>query len=195
MNEQYDQGSLWSRLWRRPSKRWLLGIPVGAFLTFFAGAVAWAGFEQFVRWSNTESFCISCHEMRDTVYQEYKESTHYKNASGVRAICSDCHVPEAWLPKLWRKIRATNELFHKVAGTIDTPEKFEAKRAELAENVWRSMRATDSRECRNCHTLEDMNLEVQDSRAAQRHSPERRAEKGETCIDCHEGLVHKLPEL
>ncbi len=29
------------------------------------------------------------------VYQEYKETIHYSNRSGVRAICPDCHVPIA----------------------------------------------------------------------------------------------------
>ncbi len=50
------------------------------------------------------------------VYEEYKESIHYKNAAGVRAICSDCHVPREWLPKMVRKVHATNKLYHKIAG-------------------------------------------------------------------------------
>jgi len=29
----------WQRLWRRPRSRWLLGIPVGAFLFFGIGIV------------------------------------------------------------------------------------------------------------------------------------------------------------
>ena len=82
----------------------------------------------------------------------------YKNASGVRAICSDCHVPHAWGPKMIRKIQASNELWHKLMGTIDTPEKFEAKRLELATHVWETMKATDSRECRNCHSFEAMDF-------------------------------------
>ncbi|MBT7758611.1 MAG: Denitrification system component NirT, partial [Rhodospirillaceae bacterium] len=106
-----------------------------------AGIVFWGGFNTYMEYTNTLGFCISCHEMRDTVYQEYKESAHFKNPSGVRAVCSDCHVPKAWTAKLVRKIKASNELYHKVLGTIDTPEKFEAKRLELAEHVWAEMKA------------------------------------------------------
>ncbi len=91
-------------------------------------------------------------------------------------------------------IKATKELYHKVLGTIDTKEKFEAKRLELAENVGASMRATDTRECRNCHSLEHMDLEMQDKSARKKHNAERWAKRGETCIDCHQGIAHELPE-
>jgi len=120
---------------------------------------------------------------------------HYKNASGVRAICSDCHVPKPWIQKVARKIQATfNELPHTIMGTIDTKEKFEAHRLEMAENVWAGMKATDSRECRNCHALETMELKHQDKSARKKHTLERKLKKGETCIDCHQGIAHSLPE-
>jgi len=124
-----------------------------------AGIIFWGGFNTFMEHTNTLGFCISCHEMRDTVYQEYKQSVHYQNPSGVRAICADCHVPKDWTAKLVRKIKASNELYHKIAGTIDTPVKFEAKRLELAENVWAEMKSNDSRECRNCHSYDAMHFE------------------------------------
>ncbi len=56
------------------------------------------------------------------------------------------------------------------------------------------MKATDSRECRNCHALEDMMLEEQDKSARKKHTLERKMEKDETCIDCHKGIAHALPE-
>ena len=55
--------------------------------------------------------------MRDNVYKEYSENTiHYTNRTGVRAICSDCHVPKEWGPKMMRKIQASRELYGKVVG-------------------------------------------------------------------------------
>ena len=180
-------------LWRKPRSRLWLGIPLGGLLMFFAGIVFWGGFNTVMEATNTLGFCTGCHEM-SYVNEEYQESVHYKNTSGVRATCSDCHVPKPWTEKIIRKIKASNELFHKALGTIDTREKFEAKRLELAENVWASMKASDSRECRNCHTLETMDLESQDKSARKKHTMERRDEKGETCIDCHQGIAHELPE-
>ena len=157
-----------------------------------AGIVFWGGFNTFMEYTNTLQFCVSCHEMDQLVYQEYKKTIHYANRTGVRVICSDCHVPKEWTPKLIRKVQATNELFHKILGSINTPEKFEAKRLELAEHVWASMEATDSRECRNCHSFEAMDFEKQRRRVRKIH-PEAMRE-GKTCIDCHKGVAHKLPE-
>jgi nitrate/TMAO reductase-like tetraheme cytochrome c subunit len=182
-------------LWRRPRVWFLLGIPLGGFLMFFAGVIALGAFNTSMEYSNTLGFCTSCHEMRDFVFEEYKKTVHYQNASGVRAVCSDCHVPKPWGAKLMRKIKASyKELPNKVLGTIGTKEKFEAKRRELAEDVWAGMKATDSRECRNCHALESMALAKQDKSAQKKHTLERKTEKGETCIDCHKGIAHKLPE-
>lgn len=180
---------LWNFFWR-PSLKFSLGaiLIVGGV----GGVIFWGGFNTFMEYSNTMQFCTSCHEMRQFVFEEYKKTIHYKNPSGVRAICSDCHVPKEWTPKLLRKIRATNELFHKIFGTIDTREKFEAKRLELAENVWASMKASDSRECRNCHSYDAMDFHKQSRRA--REKMREGLEKGKTCIDCHKGIAHKLPD-
>jgi nitrate/TMAO reductase-like tetraheme cytochrome c subunit len=178
-------GSLWSKI--RNRAYWSI-LAVGVV----GGIIFWGGFNTVLEATNTMTFCISCHEMRDNVYQEYKETIHYKNPSGVQATCSDCHVPKPWIYKFVRKIKASNELYHKALGTIDTREKFEARRLYLAERVWASMRATDSRECRNCHDFNSMDLGEQDSYASKRHV--RAVKKGETCIDCHDGIAHKLPE-
>jgi cytochrome c-type protein NapC len=191
--EQEKHPNWWKKLWQQPRSRYLIGIPLGGMLMFIAGIIFWGGFNTFMEATNTMGFCTGCHEM-EYVYEEYQETVHFKNASGVKAICSDCHVPKPWTAKLVRKIQATNELFHKVLGTINTREKFEAKRLELAENVWASMKASDSRECRNCHALETMAAEEQDKSARKKHTLERKLAKDETCIDCHKGIAHALPE-
>lgn len=183
-----------SRLWTKPRVWWMVGIPIGGFLMFVAGIIFWGGFNTAIHLTNSLWFCTSCHEM-ETVYEEYKETVHYKNASGVRAICPDCHVPKEWGPMMAVKLRATiNELPKKIIGTMDTPEKFEARRLELAKHVWKRMKETDSRECRNCHDFGSMELDLQDKSARKKHIPERVLEKGETCIDCHKGIAHELPE-
>ena len=156
-----------------------------------AGVVFWGAFNTFMEYTNTQEFCVSCHEMRTTVGEEWMQSTHFRNASGVRAICSDCHVPKDWTAKLIRKIHATNELYHHFVGSIDTPQKFEAKRAELAERVWATMKANDSRECRNCHSYEAMDFHKQTQRALEKMQPAM--EEGKTCIECHTGVAHKRP--
>ena len=156
------------------------------------GVVFWGGFNTVLEATNTMEFCISCHEMKSTVYVEYQKSPHYKNASGVRATCPDCHVPKEWVPKIIRKIQASNELYHHFLGSIDTPEKFEAKRAELASHVQVKMKANDSHECRNCHSWDAMDFHKQSQRAQEKM--EQGLKDGKTCIDCHQGIAHSLPK-
>lgn len=175
---------------KRPSAASLGSLLIGGFV---AGIVFWGGFNTAMEATNTESFCISCHEMEENVYQEYKNTIHYSNRSGVRATCPDCHVPKPWVHKIKRKIQASNELFHKALGSIDTPEKFEEKRLQLARNVWKAMKDTDSRECRNCHDFESMDYTAQQRRAMNRHVDG--FDQGKTCIDCHKGIAHSLPAM
>lgn len=184
-------------LWRwftRPSA--LLGQ--GLLLSFglIVGVIFWGGFNTAMEATNSLEFCISCHEMRNTVYVEYQKSIHYSNPSGVRAICSDCHVPHSWGAKTMRKIRASGEIWSKLMGTIDTPELFEAERERLATHVWAVMKATDSRECRNCHSFEAMDFVHQRPRSSEKMEPVALglpSPDGTTCIDCHKGIAHKLP--
>lgn len=176
---------------RKPTAKYSLGLIL--IVGFVAGIIFWGGFNTAMEMTNNETFCISCHEMRVNVYEEYKDTIHYANRTGVRATCPDCHVPKEWVHKVVRKIQASNELLHKALGTIDTPEKFEAKRLELARHVWKAMKETDSRECRNCHNFDSMDYTAQGRRAIQQH--QKGLDKGKTCIDCHKGVAHSLPAM
>jgi len=185
----FSPGGFWRAL-RKPSAKYsLLTLLVGGFV---AGIIFWGGFHTVVEATNTEAFCIGCHEMRNNVYEEYKKTIHYSNRTGVRAVCSDCHVPKEWGPKMLRKIQASREVYGKVTGSIDTREKFEAKRLSLAENEWKRMKANNSLECRNCHSMVSMDPEKQKPRARKQHELAQR--DGETCIDCHKGIAHQKPK-
>ncbi|MCW8908841.1 MAG: NapC/NirT family cytochrome c [Sedimenticola sp.] len=172
------------------SRRIILGTTIGGAIIFFiTGIIFWGGFNTAMEATNTLEFCVSCHEMEENVYEEYKPTIHYSNRTGVRAACSDCHVPDPWVHKMVRKIKASNEVFHKIMGTVDTPEKFDQHRLTMAKRVWKTMKETDSRECRNCHNFESMNPEFQAPRARNQHL--NAFETGQTCIDCHKGIAHK----
>ncbi len=171
------------------SRKVIFGTTIGASLFFMiVGVIFWGAFNTSMEVTNTLKFCISCHEMEENVYQEYKNTIHYNNRSGVRATCSDCHVPRPWIHKVIRKVQATNEVFHKLLGSIDTPEKFDAKRLKMATNVWQAMKDTDSRECRNCHNFDSMAPESQKKRSRKQHA--KAMVDGNTCIDCHKGIAH-----
>ena len=159
---------------------------------FISAIIAIGGFSATMGATNTLDFCVSCHSMRDNVFSEYKQTAHYSNRTGVRVICSDCHVPKDWPHKIMRKIRAAKDVYGTIVGTVDTKEKFEAKRMEMANNDWNAMKASDSRECRNCHSFEAMKAGKQKPRAQERHAQAQ--QEGKTCIDCHKGIAHLLPK-
>ena len=187
------------RYWRTltsPSEYYSLGfLTIGGFI---GGIVFWGAFNTAMEFTNTERFCIGCHVMRDNVYQEIQPTIHFTNRSGVRAKCADCHVPHDWTYKMARKMQASKEVWGSVFGTISTREKFIAKRRELAEREWARFKANDSLECRNCHEFAAMDFTRQSKRGADAHSGSLAAGKnagGKTCIDCHKGIAHRLPDM
>jgi nitrate/TMAO reductase-like tetraheme cytochrome c subunit len=172
------------------NRRMIFGTTLGVAIFFMIiGIIMWGGFNFGLEATNTKEFCISCHEMEENVYQEYKGTIHDANRSGVSAGCPDCHVPRPWFHKMKRKLQASKEVLHKILGTIDTPEKFDAKRLTLAKSEWARMKASDSRECRNCHEISTMDPEAQKPRARKQHYNAMKT--GQTCIDCHKGIAHK----
>ena len=176
----------------RPSVHYSLGfLTLGGFI---AGVIFWGGFNTALEATNKEAFCIGCHEMENNVYQELQTTIHFTNRSGVRATCPDCHVPHNWTDKIARKMQASKEVWGKVFGTINTREKFESKRRELAEHEWERLKANDSLECRNCHNFQYMDFTRQSGRAAKMHSTSL-ASGTKTCIDCHKGIAHHLPDM
>jgi len=182
---------LWGVL-TRPSSVFALGTLVLA--GFIAGIIFWGGFNTALELTNTEKFCVSCHEMRDNVFSELKTTIHFSNRSGVRATCPDCHVPHNWTNKIARKMQASHEVWGHLFGTIDTRDEFVSHRLELAIHEWARLKANDSLECRNCHSSESMDITKQSPRAVQAH--QRYLFTGEkTCIDCHKGIAHQLPDM
>ena len=164
----------------------------GVVLLVFVGGILFTGiFNVGLSYTNRTEFCTSCHSMQWNKV-EWQDSEHFMNHAGVRAGCADCHVPKQFFPKMKAKIVAARDVWHEILGTIDTKEKFEARRLEMAKRVWARLKASDSRECRTCHSWEAMALDDQDRVARKKHA--RAREEGKTCIDCHKGVAHELPE-
>jgi trimethylamine-N-oxide reductase cytochrome c-type subunit TorC len=120
-----------------------------------------------------------------------QETVHWKNNSGVRATCPDCHVPHNWTDKIARKMQASKEVFAQVFGDYDKPGHFEERRIELAKHEWDRFSANKSLECKNCHNYDSMDFETMSPTA--RIQMKQAAEKDQSCIDCHKGIAHKLP--
>lgn len=181
--------TFWNTLRRPPTQISLGVLTLGGFLT---GIIFWGGFNTAMEFTNTESFCISCHEMRDNVYEELQQTVHWSNRTGVRATCPDCHVPHEWTNKIARKMQASKEFWGHVFGTINTREKFLEQRPRLAQNEWARLNANNSLECRNCHDYDSMDWAAMSDEG--RFYMGQAAKTNQSCIDCHKGIAHELPE-
>ncbi len=185
---------LLARYWHAIRSRSTLSLGVVAAFFFLSGIAYMRMFDWGMAVTNTEEFCIACHEMKDHVYPAYTESIHYSNRSGVRATCPDCHVPHEWSDKVVRKVQASQEIWGKITGTIDTPEKFAEQRLHLAKREWKRFEKNNSLECRNCHDETFFSFDRQGAPGTYMHTIMLAA--GEfTCIDCHKGIAHELPEI
>ncbi len=181
-------------LWRtlnRPTKYLTLGaVSLSAFIM---GILFWGGFNTALEATNTEAFCISCHSMENNPYQELQQTVHWSNHSGVRATCPDCHVPHDWSRKIARKMEASHDVWGWLFGTVNTKEKFEDKRLEMASREWKRFSRDNSQACKNCHDYGSMKWEEMSPLA--RKQMKSAAEKDQSCIDCHKGIAHKLPDM
>jgi cytochrome c-type protein NapC len=174
----------------KESRSWTKGLIV-ALAVFVAGMVFAGVFSAGLDHTNRTEFCTSCHTMQ-TNLKELEETKHWKNISGVHASCADCHVPKNFAGKMAAKVLAAKDVFHEILGTIDTPEKYEAHRLDMAQRVWAKMKANGSAECKSCHSFVHMDFSEQDRFARRKH--ENANDRGQSCIDCHKGVAHKLPK-
>ncbi len=184
----------WHWLWKPPERWYLLGIPAGALIFFLIGVV----FVVFVlrpqlTFTESQEFCTSCHEMQ-IPFEQLQHSPHWSNEFGIRATCADCHLPPQLGPSLVAHFDARVDVWAHLTGRIDTPAKFEQNKLRMAEVVWKDLKNMDSATCRRCHSFEAMALNEQSHEAAKHHSPEYIAKTGKTCIDCHKGVAHELPQ-
>lgn len=183
-------GRAWKRL-TSPSARWsVLSLVV---LGLVIGAVAVIGTQVVVARTGTNEFCgTACHSMQ-WVYNEYRESVHFANPSGVQATCHHCHIPHEYPQLLWYKAKAgVHDAIGEMRGVISTEEKFKKARTELAERVWAEFKANDSANCRICHDFTAQVLAAQSETAQTLHR--NRTKDNQTCIDCHTGVAHAAPQ-
>ncbi|MDD2808580.1 NapC/NirT family cytochrome c [Rhodoferax sp.] len=172
-------------------RRWKLTVSLLFGLFIFSVGVGVSG-AYVLAYTSTEEFCTGCHEMTYNL-AEYKGTIHDTNRTGVRAICTNCHVPHEPGPLVWAKIKASKDVFYTyISPSIDTPAKFEAKRATMAHRVWKDMIESDSHQCRSCHRADKMSVDLQSEKAQKRHAKAK--EDGKTCIECHFGIAHHEPE-
>ncbi|MDB1126112.1 NapC/NirT family cytochrome c [Vibrio algarum] len=168
--------------------RFILFLTIGVVI----GWITLGGTASILHSTSNTTFCLSCHSMQ-IPYEEYQGSKHFNNAKGIRAECSDCHIPTDPIDYMITKIKASKDIYHEfITGKIDSEEKYEQHRLAMAEAVWDQMRDNDSATCRSCHDFTAMDPYEQSDSAVTMHK--FGSENNQTCIDCHKGVAHFAPE-
>jgi len=113
--------------------------------------------------------------------KEWMGSKHFSNKFGIQAGCADCHIPHDsdWNYAWTKATTGLQDVFAEMRGGMPDKAAFEAKRGELAKQVWARMKADDSATCRQCHTPGAMDLFAQSEKAAERHRAARESGRGE----------------
>ncbi|WP_025819361.1 pentaheme c-type cytochrome TorC [Shewanella marina] len=182
--------SLWRTL-TTPAKYLSLGtIGISAFIM---GIIFWGGFNTAIDKTSTQEFCISCHSMEANPYKDLQKTVHFSNASGVTATCHDCHIPHNWSDKMVRKLEAVSDIYGWAFGVVDTPEKYASKKLEMASREWKRFDANKSANCKSCHQYKSMKWDKMSPLAVKQMK--RAAETDQSCIDCHKGIAHTLPDM
>ena len=170
----------------RPSAKYSIAALVGGGI--IVGVAGWLTFDATLAATSTEEFCISCHEMEANPWAQMQRTSHFSNAAGLHATCSDCHLPKEFVPKMIRKVEASREVWGTLMGIIDTPEKYAAHTPKMKAREIARLQANDSQECRNCHNTQRMLMASQSAKAREYHQAMKT--NGKTCIDCHSGIAH-----
>jgi len=175
-----------------PSARWSLFTLVVAGIV--VGGVGVIGTQVAVHLTGTDEFCgTACHSHAQFVFPEHKQSAHWANRTGVRAMCVDCHLPHSYPEKLFVKAKVgITDMLAEMRGTIATKEKFEQERWRLANIVWDEMKEDNSSHCRSCHDPAAWDPAKQSDDAKKAHKKFTAGKA--TCIECHTGVAHKEPE-
>ena len=180
-----------NQIFMRPAVKIGLGVLVTG--GFIAGILAWQGFNTAMDATNKEEFCLTCHTMHDNLLPELQKTVHWSNRTGVRARCPDCHVPHNFTDKVARKMQASREVLSHLMGDIGTREKFKEHRIVLAQREWARFAANGSRECRACHDYN--NMDINKMRPTSQVAMRNAAERNQSCMGCHKGIAHQLPDM
>ncbi|SNR73408.1 cytochrome c3 family protein [Desulfurobacterium atlanticum] len=145
------------------------GLVVGLIISL---AVA-----QGVKYSSTEQFCASCHEMK-FAYDAWEENAHgplSSDAGACKATCVDCHLPHDANVVTYLLVK-TKAAVKDVVGHFTGPENF-----DWVGNLEERNRYTYESSCKGCHKVLSDNV---------MHEKYKKGEIKETCIDCHHGVGH-----
>jgi nitrate/TMAO reductase-like tetraheme cytochrome c subunit len=147
--------------WKNPVNRWRL-----LFFGVFFVAVVFGGGYGVLSYTNSPSFCASCHEMAPE-YSTYTASAHNQIS------CVQCHIKPGFTNMVTHKMKSMKEVYYHVTGV---PEQIVQTEEEAVSNT----------NCLKCHSKNRLVTASGDLKV----NHKGHIEKDIPCITCHAGVVH-----
>ncbi|WP_342042379.1 cytochrome c3 family protein [Bacillus sp. OTU2372] len=156
---------LWQKFraidWKNPVNRWkLLFVSLVGCIVIFGGGYGVLSF------TNSPSFCSSCHEMQPE-YTSYTASAHNQIS------CVQCHIKPGTVNMLTHKMKSLKEVYYHVTGVP-------------TQIVQTEEEAVSSQNCLQCHSKNRLVTASGDLKV----NHKGHIEEGIPCITCHSGVVH-----
>lgn len=164
-NPEEKKKSLWRRIkgidWKNPVNRWKL-----LFATLFVLIVGGGAFGGVLAFTNSPTFCASCHEMQPE-FATFEASAHSQIS------CVQCHIQPGAVNMLTHKVKSMKEVYYHVTGI---PEQIVQTPGEAIPNI----------SCQQCHTTNRLVTASGDLMV----NHKKHIDEGIPCITCHAGVAH-----
>lgn len=156
---------LWQKVrnidWHNPVNRWKL-----LFASLVVCVIVFGGGYGVLSFTNSPSFCSSCHEMAPE-YTTYTASSHNEIS------CVQCHIKPGFINMITHKMKSVKEVYYHVTGA---PNQIVQTEEEEISN----------QNCLQCHSKNRLVTASGDLKV----NHKGHIEKGIPCVTCHSGVVH-----
>lgn len=147
--------------WKNPVNRWKL-----LFASLVFCIVVFGGGYGVLSFTNSPSFCSSCHEMAPE-YSTYTASSHNQIA------CVQCHIKPGLINMMTHKVKSLKEVYYHFTGTPN-------------QIVQTSDEEISNQNCLQCHSVNRLVTPSGDLKV----NHQGHLKDGIPCITCHSGVVH-----
>lgn len=156
---------LWHKVrnidWKDPVTRWK-----ALFVALIGSIVIFGGGYGVLSFTNSPSFCSSCHEMAPEV-------TTFTASAHSEITCVQCHIKPGFVNMITHKVISLKEVYHHVMGI---PEQI----------VQTEHEAVSDENCLQCHSKNRLVTASKDLIV----NHKGHIEEGVPCISCHSGVAH-----
>ncbi|WP_462410977.1 cytochrome c3 family protein [Neobacillus sp. Marseille-QA0830] len=147
--------------WKDPVTRWKM-----MFASIIALIVIGGGGYGVIAFTNSPTFCSSCHEMAP-------EHSTYVASSHSNVTCVQCHIKPGAVTMMVHKVKSLKEVYYHVTGV---PE-------QIVQTV---DEAVSDENCLQCHSENRLVTASGDLKV----NHKGHIEEGVPCISCHSGVAH-----